>query len=116
MENNMENNFEWLQNWYKSQCDGDWEHEYGIDIQTVDNPGWYITINLTGTECEEHSFSRVNFEKDEINWYFCLKRNNNFEASCGSCNLNEVLQIFRNWVKSCEVNSLDNTSKNNSEN
>lgn len=35
-----ENIFEWLQKWYKSQCDGDWEHEYGIKIETVDNPGW----------------------------------------------------------------------------
>jgi Immunity protein 53 len=95
----IKNVFEWLQQWYKSQCDGDWEHEYGITIETVDNPGWYITINLIGTECDGHSFSPVKFEKDEMNWYFCLLRNNNFEASCGPCNLEMVLQIFQEWVK-----------------
>lgn len=34
-----------LQNWYKSQCDGIWEHEYGLDISTLDNPGWRVHIN-----------------------------------------------------------------------
>ena len=98
----MENVFEWLQKWYKSQCDKDWEHEYGITIETVDNPGWYIIINLTGTECEGCSFSSVRLEKDETNWFFCLLRNNNFEASCGVCNLAEVLQIFREWTEDCK--------------
>ena len=27
-----------LQSWYQSQCDGDWEHEFGIRIETLDNP------------------------------------------------------------------------------
>ncbi len=95
----MENVFEWLQTWYQSQCDGDWEHEYGIDIKTVDNPGWYITINLTGTECEGYVFTPVKVNRDELNWYFCLERNNNFEASCGPSNLTEILNIFRKWVE-----------------
>lgn len=28
----------WLENWYSSNCDGDWEHLYGITIRTLDNP------------------------------------------------------------------------------
>jgi hypothetical protein len=98
----MKNVFEWLQDWYKSQCDGDWEHEYGIDIKTVDNPGWYVTINLIGTECEDYPFLPIRTNKDEMNWYFCLRRNNNFEASGGPCNLIDILQIFRNWVESSQ--------------
>ncbi|MGK7942612.1 MAG: Imm53 family immunity protein [Crocosphaera sp.] len=32
----MENNaFFWLQDWYTSQCNGEWEHTYGIDIKTL---------------------------------------------------------------------------------
>jgi hypothetical protein len=89
----------WLQKWYKSQCDGDWEHEYGISIETTDNPGWYITINLTGTDCEGHSFSPVHIEKDDKNWFYCLYKNDNFEASCGPCNIADVLDVFRNWVE-----------------
>jgi len=42
----------WIQKWYKSQCNGDWEHEYGVKIETVDNSGWYVTINLMDTNLE----------------------------------------------------------------
>jgi Immunity protein 53 len=46
----------WLQKWYQSQCNGDWEHSYGITIQTLDNPGWSLFVNLDGTMMEERSF------------------------------------------------------------
>ena len=40
----------WLENWYSSQCDGSWEHFYGIKIETLDNPGWAVEIDLCETE------------------------------------------------------------------
>jgi Immunity protein 53 len=98
----MENIFEWLQIWYLSQCDGDWEHENGITIDTVDNPGWFLTINLTGTKLEKHTFSPIKIEVDKNNWYFCSKKNGNFEASGGPLNLIEILNIFRTWTETCE--------------
>ncbi len=94
--------FNWLQEWYKNQCDGDWEHEYGIKIETVDNPGWYLTINLTGTEQENIIFDAVNIDNDPNDWFFCTVRNKNFEASCSPNNLPKIFQIFRNWVENCE--------------
>lgn len=39
----------WLSEWYKSNCDGDWEHYYGIKIDTIDNPGWKVDIDLVDT-------------------------------------------------------------------
>jgi hypothetical protein len=30
----------WLMQWYLAQCNQDWEHEFGITIATLDNPGW----------------------------------------------------------------------------
>lgn len=35
-----------LQDWYCSQCNGDWEHGYGVSIETLDNPGWSLKIEL----------------------------------------------------------------------
>jgi len=35
-----------LQDWYLSQCDGDWEHQNGINIVSLDNPGWTVDIAL----------------------------------------------------------------------
>nr|TKK07812.1 hypothetical protein SrhCFBP13529_11555 [Stenotrophomonas rhizophila] len=38
-----------LQKWYADQCDGDWEHSFGIRIDTLDNPGWTVSVDLTDT-------------------------------------------------------------------
>ncbi len=32
-------NLAWLLNWFYKQCEGDWEHENGVEIGTIDNPG-----------------------------------------------------------------------------
>jgi hypothetical protein len=91
--------FEWLQAWYRSQYNEDWEDQHCITIETVDNPGWYITINLSGTALETKEFNPIKVEKDSTNWYFCLIREGNFEASCGAANLTETLEIFRDWAE-----------------
>jgi hypothetical protein len=28
-----------LQTWYRAQCNGEWEHVWGMTIQSTDNPG-----------------------------------------------------------------------------
>ena len=33
-----------LERWFKSRCDGSWEHDFGITIETTDNPGWLLTF------------------------------------------------------------------------
>jgi hypothetical protein len=38
-----------LQRWYLGECNGDWEHSYGVRIDTLDNPGWIVTIDLHET-------------------------------------------------------------------
>lgn len=48
---------------YLSQCNGDWEHQCGLKIRTLDNPGWSIEIDLAETELETRSFDAV--EKGE---------------------------------------------------
>lgn len=46
----------WLQEWYYSQCDGDWEHCYGVKIYASDNPGWCVNIDMLGTSVEGKEF------------------------------------------------------------
>ncbi len=38
-----------LQRWYLAQCNDDWEHSYGVTIETLDNPGWSVHIDLADT-------------------------------------------------------------------
>ena len=38
---------DWLQDWTKTQIDGDWEHEQGISIGMLDNPGWILRADIS---------------------------------------------------------------------
>ena len=43
----MSSIIQWLQDWTKSQIDGDWEHELGISISMLDNPGWILSADIS---------------------------------------------------------------------
>ncbi len=92
-----------LQKWYLSQCDGDWEHQYGVEICTVDNPGWRGSINLAETYKEEHVFKRIKIERSEDDWIHAWKENNKFEFACSPENLQGALEIFLNWANSGDI-------------
>lgn len=38
-----------LNRWFATQCNGDWEHMNGVKIETTDNPGWWVRIEIDGT-------------------------------------------------------------------
>jgi hypothetical protein len=97
-----EEDFLWLQKWYQAQCNGDWEHSYGISIETMDNPGWSITIDLENTELEGKRFDEFEFEMSDDNWLICFIKNKKFEGRGGPLNLSEIFKIFRNWAE-CEA-------------
>jgi hypothetical protein len=105
--NIMENeNLIWLLHWFAKQCDGDWEHGNGIRIGTLDNPGWYLTVSLTDTECEDKEFKEIIIERSSNDWLHCFVKEGRFEGPCGLLNLPEVLQIFRDWAESCQKERL----------
>ena len=53
------NNIARLQEWYRGQCNGQWEQDHGISIVSCDNPGWWVQNDLTGTPVENKEFERV---------------------------------------------------------
>ena len=69
-------NFQWLINWFKKHCNGDWEHTYGIRIGTLDNPGWSIKISINETELESKNFTELEINRSEEDWVFCRKKDN----------------------------------------
>lgn len=96
----IENNpFIWLQNWYTSQCNEEWEHRYGIDIKTLDNPGWLVIIDLAKTEVENCPFDQVSIKRSDKDWIDCFVKDKKFQGAGGSCNLLEILTIFQDWVE-----------------
>lgn len=88
----------WLQEWYYKYCDGDWEHQERIKITTLDNPGWYILINLKETELETKNFNSLIIERSDNDWIHCNVKNSLFTVAGGPRNLDEMLSIFYNWV------------------
>jgi len=95
-----------LQRWYYSQSDGDWEHCYGIKIETLDHPGWHITIELTETEMEDLPFAEVQHNEmghryeDNPNWFVCRKVDDKFEGFGGPEQLEAMVGVFLTWVSS----------------
>ena len=88
----------WLQGWYAAMCDGDWEHEHGVHIETLDNPGWRLRLSLQGSNLVDKPFHRVEVQRDEHDWVHAWVNESTFEAACGPTNLSEALWIFREWV------------------
>ncbi len=62
-----------LQDWYAKQCDGDWEHQFGVSIVSTDNPGWHVKIDLKGTKWEDATFKGIRTRASESDWIMCSK-------------------------------------------
>jgi hypothetical protein len=97
----------WLQDWYANQCDGDWEHDYGVRIETLDNPGWLVSINLIGTDMEDRQFVRLEREHSAVDWVHCWVNDNIFEGAGGAHNLDAILRIFRDWTDAPGIRTGD---------
>ena len=92
------NLLKWLEGWYKSNCDGYWEHSYGVKIETLDNPGWGVRIKLVDTELEGKCFETLKIERTDDNWVYCKVKDNVFQGAGGPENLEEILKIFKAWT------------------
>ena len=81
-----------IQKWYASNCDGEWEHEFGLEIETMDNPGWSVTINLDYTNLEGKEFQPVKHLESEESWVECQVEDNRFRGSGDPGRLEEILK------------------------
>jgi hypothetical protein len=94
-----ESPFTWLYQWYESHCDDLWEHAYGIKIETLDNPGWSVEIDLRGTRMETVAFSLVEHNiEDDVDWWYCQVEDKVFKGGGGIRSLEPMLDVFKNWV------------------
>jgi hypothetical protein len=98
----------WLMEWYVAQCDEDWEHTYGVAIDTLDNPGWSLTVDLCGTPLERRPFVPVyeNVGDEEpvqgldgdVSWVVCKVEDLKFKGYSGPRDLGRLVSIFRRWA------------------
>jgi len=99
------NEIERIQKWYRNQCDDDWEHSYGVKIDTLDNPGWSLIVDLAGTQMEQTLFSPIayrvgeNSETKDEDWYVCKVEDSQFKGFGGPNHLKTILGIFLKWAE-----------------
>jgi hypothetical protein len=94
----MSTELEDLQRWYESQCDGDWEHRYGVAIGTLDNPGWSVKIDLAETELEGRPFTEIDDRAPDRSWMSCKVENGKFLGYGGAPMLGRVIRSFLDWA------------------
>lgn len=87
-------NFLWLQKWYSDNCNGDWEHSFGINIVTLDNFGWEFVVDLEGTEMEGKTFQNLEIIKSPTDWLQCGIKSKQFVCKCSSKNLSKICRYF----------------------
>ena len=88
-----------LEIWYYSNCNDDWEHQFGVTIDTLDNPGWRVQIDLEGTKLENVSFEKIENIEPELGWYTCKVEDKKFIGNGGPKKLNKIIEIFLDWAK-----------------
>jgi hypothetical protein len=92
-----------LQAWYRAQCDGWWENDWGVTIETLDNPGWMVTINLQGTPLAGKAFvpvQRGDFSRNDPQppWINCKVEDAVFRGYGDANTLAEILELFLSWA------------------
>ena len=91
-----------LSHWYQAQCDGVWEHSFGVKVDTLDNPGWTVSIDLAGTALADGSFPEVKVgesDSESDRWMTCRKDGATFVGFCGPNLLEDVLNVFLDWAE-----------------
>jgi hypothetical protein len=96
--------------WYRHQCDGDWEHSYGVKIETLDNPGWLVKVDLAETRLADIPFVEIvrgngdeSFpEPDFSRWLICKVEDGKFVGAGGPDDLEAIILTFVEWAKAAD--------------
>jgi len=98
--------FSRLTRWYVANCNDCWEHSYGVKLETLDNPGWLVTFDLTGTPLENMPFPpvivgcQIDGTPVEETWRHCRIVNGRWEGAGSPSQLERLLSTFLDWAES----------------
>ena len=88
-----------LSDWYERQCVDEWYEDHGVQIDTLDNPGWSLFVDLESTNLVKRDFTKVSIERSEHNWVHAQRDEKSFKAAGGPGNLSEIILIFLEWAE-----------------
>ncbi len=95
--------------WYRSQCDDWWEHQHGIKLDTLDNPGWMLTVDLIGTDLQGKPMIELREGVSPTahpvspRWIQCSVTDNQFRGACDPSQVARLFNVFNHFR--CSPNS-----------
>ena len=92
----------WIGEWYESHCNGEWEEIYGVNIVTLDNPGWLIEIDVLETDLENKAFTVVDIDNSDDDWIRCEVKNGKFVGVGDKTKLSDIINIFKEWCHNAQ--------------
>lgn len=96
-----------IQSWYSLECNGDWEHSFGVKIETLDNPGWSVEIDLEETELACRGGYHNKFDNSESDWLDIRIGDSKFAGAGDPGKLNVILNEFIRFKRSVERKEVD---------
>lgn len=102
--------------WYLLQCNGDWEHQHGFKITSLDNPALRLTVDLKGTDLQFKRFATIEFQlENSATWIYCEKTSDCiFDGYCSPDSFGRLMQIFLKWTEESEGTSNGSETSNGS--
>jgi len=95
--------FDGLMRWYAQHCNDDWEHQFGISIESLDNPGWMLEVNLADTSLSQAALMEDGIIGDGPHWMQISvaddpAKGRVFRGACGPLQLAELVDAFLSWA------------------
>jgi len=94
-----------LSHWFAAHCDGEREHQHGLSIVSTDNPGWWVMIDLHGTELAPKAFAPVSDgvgphgHPTAERWLDCRIKDNAWHGAGDATRLKQIVEIFLDWAE-----------------
>lgn len=94
---------DWIQNWFRDSCDGEWEDGEVIQITTLDTPGWEVEIDISNTSIANLNVSWILNQKSKQDWYGVKIENQKFFAAGDAGKLGFLLGLFKEMIEKIEI-------------
>ncbi len=84
--------------WYKANCDGDWEHSYGVKIETTEE-GRGFQADLADTAYATDDIARRESRRSDADWLVVELHDGAYRASGGGCSLIDIVARVVAYVR-----------------
>ena len=68
-------------------------------METLDNPGWAVRVDLKGTRWEKAVWQEMKFDRGSNDWVFCSKKHSQFEGHGDPGKLEYILNYFLDQIE-----------------